>query len=182
MSDRNHIVLEWLARAEQFWILSRVGVHEFGFLFPGMHLHALAVEMMLKAAILTIDPAGSSYSTVSVRTFPERHHIMKLIKRWNALNPPKRISQKLDGILGWNDSGSELLLSERSFEALAKYTEQEMVGRYFEGSLQWNAWAVDAANVVFTLRRCVLDYLEVDHDFSILRSWGHAVELRTRSG
>ena len=165
MNDRERIVTEWLARAEHFWILSRVAVHEFGFLFPGMHLHALALELMLKSAILTLDPAGAAYSDLTRRTFREGHDIMQLIERWNGLCPERQITKRINGLLGWEESGCGLELFERSFEALSKYTNPDMISRYFEGKLEWDAWAVDAANAVFfSVRKWVLAFLKVDRD------------------
>jgi hypothetical protein len=165
--DREEIVQEWLARAEQFWISSRVAEHEFGHLFPALHLHALALEMMLKTAILSLDPAGCSWATFnSRRIFPEGHHVVRLVQRWNSLHPRKKITERNDGLIGWEDMENELFLSEHSFAALEKYTDLKMVGRYFEGQLEWSTWAVDAANIVFfALRKEVKTFLKVDHDF-----------------
>lgn len=66
-------------------------MHEFGFMFPAMHLHAVALELMLKTGILMHEPAGSSLRSVNVRTFPEKHNVRKLIEQWNALVPTKKI-------------------------------------------------------------------------------------------
>jgi hypothetical protein len=166
-NDREEIVLEWLARAEQFWISSRVAQHEFGHLFPALHIHALALEMMLKTAILSLDPADLSWATFNCRRiFTEGHNIVRLVQRWNSVHPRKKITKRDDGLIGWEDTEEELFLSEHSFAALGKYSDLKMVGRYFEGQLEWNTWAVDAANVVFfALRNEVKTFLKVDHDF-----------------
>lgn len=165
ISDREHIVRVWLNRAEHFWILSRVGVHEFEFEFPALHLHALAVELVLKTAILSVDPAGATYHTVNRRTFPEGHDVIKLIARWNCVCSAHKIISKGDKKIGWEEKEGELCFSEKSFEALSKYNDQNMVSRYFQGQLTWNAWAIDAGNeVFFYLRRYLLRFLNIGRD------------------
>ena len=133
-NDREEIVMEWLARAEHFWILSRVGEHELTQMFCAIHIHALAVELMIKTAILTLDPAANSWTGFdSRRIFPEGHRVVRLIDRWNKLSPKAKIVMSKDNMLGWNATGDGLILSEHSFRRFEKYEDPEMVGRYFEG-------------------------------------------------
>ena len=166
--DRKEIVLGWFMRAEQFWILARVGEHDFHFDSCAWHIHALAVEMMIKTAILTVDPRAGSWKTFkSHDIFKEKHDVVRLLHRWNRADPEHAILPESVWCLHsvFSDDGKTLVESPDSFGYLGMYLSSEMIGRYNDGVLKWDRAAFQAANIVFfRLRNYIKQFLQFDMD------------------
>lgn len=166
--DRKEIVAQWFFRAQRFWILSRVGDHEFHFDSCAWHIHALALEVIIKAAILTKEPRAATWAGFNSRDiFRDGHNVIRLLLKWNALAPEHAITPKSHPLLhtAYSSDKKEFVPTPDSFGSLGMYLKTEMVGRYSEGVLMWSAHAIDAANLVFfRLREYLREFLDIDED------------------
>lgn len=167
--ERKEIVLHWFVDAQRYWILSRVAEHELNLDSCAWHTHSLALELIIKAAILTIEPRSGTWASFNSRAIFRRdqHDVVRLLRTWNKLAPPNHAINADVPCLHdiYSSEEKRFVAAPDSFGSLSSYQKKEMTGRYSEGVLIFDTIAVDAANTVFfRLRAYLRAFLDVEED------------------
>lgn len=160
--------MHWFVDAQRYWILSRVAEHELNLDSCAWHTHSVALELIIKAAILTREPRSGTWASFNSRAIFRRdqHDVVRLLKTWNKLAPKHAINADepyLHDI--YSSEEKRFIAAPESFGSLSTYQKKEMTGRYSEGVLLFDTNAVDAANTVFfRLRTYLRAFLNVEED------------------
>jgi hypothetical protein len=161
------VLLFWYGRSIEFWLLSKAAMHHFNLWQSYQHLHTLAFEMMIKLLIILFDKSidPNLINTMNTRRiFPEKHDLIRLVRRWNGLNVSPVIRQGTTNAM-FLKQGDDIVLSDESWKSFQLTNDPYYSGRYAEGGFRYNKFTIEALDFIyFELRTLAKKELNIEED------------------